>query len=318
MKHVAAKVLSKNTQLKKQGRLANQIVKCKYLYMLLFIPIVFLVIFKYIPMFGNIIAFRRYQAGGSIFGEEWVGFRYFKMFITDSNFIRIFKNTLVLSILNIIFTFPMPIVFAILLNELRNMHFKKVVQTVSYLPHFLSAVVVVGMVNELLSPTTGAVNTFLVKMGFERINFLLEAEWFRPIYIGTSIWQNTGWNSIIYLAALKNIDPQLYEAAVVDGAGRFRKIWNITLPGLAPTIVILFIIAIGQIMQVGFEKALLLMNGANQSRADIIATYVYRMGLINNNYSYSTAIGLFEGTLGLIFLVIANTISSKFSETSLW
>ena len=294
------------------------IARYKYLYLLMVWPLIQLIIFRYIPLIGNIIAFRKYQPGGSMFGTGWVGFKNFEMFIGAPAFWNIFKNTFVLSVSTLMFTFPLPIVFAILLNEVRAANFKKVVQTISYLPHFISTVVIVGMVNEFLSPSTGIVNAFIQKLGGEPVFFMVKPEWFRPIYVVTSIWQGLGWNSIIYLAALSNIDMGLYEAAEIDGAGRFKKIWHVTVPGIAPTIVTLLIITVGQMMSVSFEKVLLLMNGGNQKVAEVISTYTYKMGLVNNNYSYSAAVGLFDGIMGIFLVSITNYISGKFSETSLW
>lgn len=296
----------------------RKIKRYKYLYLLLLIPIIHLILFRYIPIFGNIIAFRKYQPAGSMFGTGWVGVKNFKMFLGDSSFWKIFTNTITLSIESIIITFPLPIIFAILLNELRGQHFKKAVQTISYLPHFISTIIIVGMVNEFLSPTSGIVNMLIRKLGGEPIFFIVEPAYFRTIYIGTSIWQGLGWSSIIYLAALTNIDVGLYEAADIDGAGRFKKIWHITLPGISPTVVTLFIITVGQIMSISFEKVLMLQNGGNMEVAEVIGTYTYKMGLINSNYSYSAAVGLFEGVLGVILVSSANFISKRLSDTALW
>lgn len=302
----------------KQHKRLKRFMRYKYLYLLLLLPMLHLLIFRYIPLLGNVIAFRSYQPGGSMFGKSWVGLKHFKMFIGDPNFWNIFKNTIILSVESLAFGFPLPIIFAILLNEAKGIYFKKVVQTISYLPHFISVVVIVGMVNEFLSPSTGIVNMLLQKMGAEPIFFIVKPEWFRTIYVGTGVWQGMGWNSIIYLAALSNIDVGLYEAAKIDGAGRFKQLWHVTLPGIAPTIVILLVISIGQMMSVSFEKVLLLMNGGNQKVAEVISTYTYKMGLVNNNYSYSAAVGLFEGVLGTFLVIGANYISRRVSETSLW
>lgn len=296
----------------------KKIKRYKYLYILLIIPIIHLILFRYVPIFGNIIAFRKYQPAGSMFGTGWVGLKNFKMFLGDSSFWKIFTNTITLSIESIIITFPLPIIFAILLNELKGQQFKKVVQTISYLPHFISTIIIVGMVNEFLSPTSGIVNMIIRKLGGEPIFFIVEPAYFRTIYIGTSIWQGLGWSSIIYLAALTNIDVGLYEAADIDGAGRFKKIWHITLPGISPTVVTLFIITVGQVMSISFEKVLMLQNGGNMEVAEVIGTYTYKMGLVNSNYSYSAAVGLFEGALGVILVSSANFISKRLSDTSLW
>lgn len=296
----------------------RKIKRYKYLYLLLLIPMIHLILFRYIPIFGNIIAFRKYQPAGSMFGTGWVGFKNFEMFLGDPTFWKVFTNTIVLSIESIIITFPLPIIYAILLNELRGQRFKKAVQTISYLPHFISVIIIVGMVSEFLSPSSGIVNMIIKKLGGDPVFFVVEPAYFRTIYIGTSIWQGLGWSSIIYLAALTNIDVGLYEAADIDGAGRFKKIWHITLPGISPTVVTLFIITVGQIMGISFGKVLLLQNGGNMEVAEVIGTYTYKMGLINSNYSYSAAVGLFEGAIGVILVSSANFISKRLSDTALW
>ncbi|WP_026485511.1 ABC transporter permease [Caldanaerobius polysaccharolyticus] len=288
------------------------------LYSLLILPVIYYVIFRYIPMFGNVIAFRKFYPGGPVYGTEWVGLRYFKMFWTDPTFWQVFKNTIILSVEYLVFSFPFPIVFALLLNELRNQLFKRFVQTVSYLPHFLSMVIVAGMIMEILSPSTGVVNMVLKHFTGKTINFLAEPQWFRTIYIVSGIWQQMGWNAILYLAALANINPELYEAAIIDGANRWQQTLHVTIPGIMPTIMILLILNIGGLMSVGFEKILLLYNPLTYSTADVISTYLYRMGLESNNFSYAAAIGLFESVIGLILLSTANYISRRFADMSLW
>jgi len=288
------------------------------LYSLLILPVIYYVIFRYIPMFGNVIAFRKFYPGGPVYGTEWVGLRYFKMFWTDPTFWQVFKNTIILSVEYLVFSFPFPIVFALLLNELRNQLFKRFVQTVSYLPHFLSMVIVAGMIMEILSPSTGVVNMVLKHFTGKTINFLAEPQWFRTIYIVSGIWQQMGWNAILYLAALANINPELYEAAIIDGANRWQQTLHVTIPGIMPTIMILLILSIGGLMSVGFEKILLLYNPLTYSTADVISTYLYRMGLESNNFSYAAAIGLFESVIGLILLSTANYISRRFADMSLW
>lgn len=292
--------------------------KYYHYYLLLLLPVLYFIIFKYGPMFGNIIAFRRYVPGKSIYGEAWVGFRYFKMFMADSYFWRAFLNTLILSFSNLLITFPIPIIFAILLNEIRKKRFKSFVQTVSYLPHFISTVVVVGIINELLSPSTGIINTLLVNLKLEPVYFLNETKWFRPIYIMSEIWQTTGWSSIIYMAAISNIDQQLYEASEIDGAGRLRQVFNITITSLLPTIMIILILAIGRILSIGYEKILLLYNPITKSVAEVISTFVYSMGLESSNYSYAAAIGLFDAIIGLLLIYSANYFSNKLTDSGLW
>lgn len=287
------------------------------LYTLLIIPIIYLLIFKYLPMAGNIIAFRKFVPGGSIFGEEWVGFYYINMFINDPTFWRVFSNTLILGGLTLLITFPMPIIFALLLNEVKAKRFKKFVQTASYLPHFLSIVIVAGMVLQLTA-INGSINTLVEFFTGDKINFIQQADWFRTIYITSEVWQGMGWGAILYLAALTTIDESLYEAARIDGANRWKQTLYITLPGMLPTIVVLLVLNIGSFMAVGFEKILLLYNPLNYETADVISTYLYRVGLESNNFSYATAIGLFESIIGLILVLSANFISKKLTETSLW
>nr|WP_246483177.1 ABC transporter permease subunit [Alkalicoccobacillus gibsonii] len=287
------------------------------LYSLLILPIVYFVIFKYGPMFGNIIAFRRFVPGGKLYGEEWVGLRYIMMFINDPTFWNVFKNTFVLGTLSLVICFPLPIIFALLLNELTSKKFKKFVQTVSYLPHFLSIVIIAGMVLQLTS-MNGTINTVVEFFTGERINFMQEAGWFRTIYISSEVWQTLGWGAILYLAALTNIDHGLYEAARIDGANRWKQTIHITIPGILPTIITLLILNIGTFLAVGFEKVLLLYNPLTYSTSDVISTYLYRVGLESSNFSYATAIGLFESIIGLTLILSANFISRKLTEQSLW
>jgi len=288
------------------------------LYTLLLLPLVHYLIFRYIPMYGIIIAFRRYQPGGPVYGSQWVGTRYFQMFLRDQGFWRAFRNNIILSVEYLVISFPFPIIFALLLNELKNLKFKKFVQTVSYLPHFISTVVVVGMIKEILSPSVGVVNMVLKNLIGKTIDFVSEPGWFRPIYIASGIWQHLGWNSIIYLAALSGINPELYEAARIDGANRFQQMKYVTIPGIMPTVMVLLILNIGSLMAVGFEKILLLYNPQTYETADVISTFLYRMGLTMNNYSYGAAVGLFESIISVILLTTANYLSRKFTDSSLW
>lgn len=303
---------------KRREQVWKRIMRDRVLYFILLIPIIYLVIFKYVPMAGNILAFRKFKVGGSMFGIKWEGFKYFQLFITDTYFWQVFINTLILSVLNLIFGFPIPIILALLLNEVKNKTGKRVVQTITYLPKFLSTVVVVSMLQTLLSPSTGAINMFLNKFGIDSIYFLNEISWFRPVYIISDIWQFMGWNSILYLTALTNVDPQLYEAAAIDGAGRWKQTLYVTIPGILPTIVITLILSTGSVLSVGFEKVLLLYTANTMEIADVISTYTYRMGIVNSQYSYTTAVGLFQGIINLIIITVVNQISRKTSETSLW
>lgn len=282
------------------------------LYVLMILPLCYFILFKYVPMFGNILAFRRFRPGMSPFGTEWVGFRYFKMFMADSAFWNAFKNTLSLSVLNILFTFPLPIIFAILLNEFRFKGMKKIVQTVSYMPRFISTVVVIAILGELLSPSSGLVNKFIVEvLGKEPIYFMNDPKYFRFVYIFSGAWQYTGWTAIIYLASITSINEEMFEAAEIDGASKFKQIWYITIPSILPTIMVMLILEVGRLLSLGFEKVLLMYTPANSGVSDIIDTLVYRTGLANQNYSYATAIGLFSGLIGVVLVSSSNYLSRK-------
>lgn len=281
------------------------------------LPVAFLIVFRYGPMLGNVIAFRRFRPGGSMYGEEWVGMRYVEMFINDPTFWKVFANTAILGGLTLLFCFPLPIILALLLNEIRRAHFKKIVQSISYLPHFLSIVIVAGMVIQILS-LSGTVNQIIAAVGGDPISFLQRPDWFRTIYVGSEVWQTIGWGTILYLAALTSIDDSLYEAARIDGANRWQQTWHVTLPGIRPTMVTLLILSIGGFLNVGFEKVLLLYNPLTYDTADVISTYLYRVGLISNNMSYAAAIGLFQAIIGLVMVLSANVASKRLVGTSLW
>ncbi len=298
-------------------KLGKHLKKEWMLYSFLIIPVIYYIIFKYIPMLGNVIAFRKYSGGPNIFGQKWVGLRYFKQFFRDRSFWNAFRNTLTLSITYLIFRFPITLTFALLLNEIRNLKWKKFVQTVSYLPHFISMVIIAGMIKEVVS-LTGPINTIIASLGGEKISFIQEAPWFPPIYIISGIWQGLGWGTILYLAAMTGINMELYEAAKVDGANRFQQAIHVTIPGIMPTIVTLLILDIGGIMGSNFEKIILLYLPSTYETADVISTLVYRMGITGGNFSYATAVGLFEGVVGLILVVTANLVSRKVTEASLW
>ncbi|WP_232667943.1 ABC transporter permease [Pseudonocardia sp. TRM90224] len=287
------------------------------LYSLALLPLVFLLVFRYVPMLGNVIAFRRFEPGGSIFGEAWVGLRYVTMFLGDPTFWQVFTNTFVIGALTLLFCFPLPVVLALLLNEVRTRYFQRFVQTVSYLPHFLSIVIVAGMLMQLLS-VEGTVNQIVRAVGGEAIPFLQRPEWFRTVYVSSEVWQTVGWGTILYLAALTTIDENLYEAARIDGANRWRQTWHVTLPGIRPTMVTLLILNVGTFMAVGFEKVLLLYNPLTYPTADVLSTYLYRVGLESNNFSYAAAIGLFEAVIGLTLILGANAISRRTVGASLW
>jgi putative aldouronate transport system permease protein len=287
------------------------------LYTLVILPLVFFAIFRYLPMAGNIIAFRHYRPGGALFGDYWVGFRYFRLFWEDDTFWRVFINTFIIGGLTLLFTFPAPIVLALLLNEVRIRWWKRAVQTISYMPHFLSIVVVAGVVLDLVS-VDGIVNKALSFIGQGPISFIQQPGWFRPIYVSSEMWQTVGWGTILYLAALTTIDQELYEAARVDGASRWRQTWHVTIPGILPTMMTLLILNIGTFMAIGFEKILLLYNPLTYSTADVITTYLYRVGVQGGSFSYAAAIGLFESLIGLTLVFISNFISKRTVGTGLW
>ncbi|MEU6715749.1 ABC transporter permease subunit [Nonomuraea sp. NPDC046802] len=287
------------------------------LYSLAILPLLFFAIFRYAPMIGNVIAFRRFEPGGSVLGESWVGLRYVRMFLSDPTFWNVFTNTLVLGTLTLLFCFPLPIMLALLLNEVKNRLLKRFVQSVSYLPHFLSIVIVAAITMQMLS-IDGPINQMVKLLGNDPVTFLQQPDWFRTIYVSSEIWQTVGWGTILYLAALTTIDDSLYEAARMDGASRWRQTWHVTIPGIRPTIVTLLILNIGTFMAVGFEKVLLLYNPLTYPTADVISTYLYRMGVVSSNFSYAAAIGLFEAVIGLILVLSANLVSRRTVGTSLW
>lgn len=307
-------------ELDKQRQKAQRIAYFKQywvLYAMLVLPVAYYIIFRYIPMVGNVLAFRRYRPGKSMFGTEWT-LAYFERFLGDPTFWKAFKNTLVLSLSNLAINFPIPIIFAIALNEIRWTPFKKFAQTASYIPRFVSTVVVIAILNEFLSPSSGFLNMLLKSMGIEPIYFMNEKEWFRPVYIFSEAWQFTGWNAIIYLAAITGINQDLYEAAEIDGASRWQRIWSVTLPSILPTIMVMLILNVGSILSLGFEKILLMYTPSNSSVSDILDTMVYRVGLTNNSYSYATAVGLFTGVVGLILVSLSNYTSKKFTGESIY
>jgi putative aldouronate transport system permease protein len=313
--------MEKSAALLRKNIFSSHVWKYKALYSMLVFPVIYFVVFKYLPMFGNILAFRRYRPAMGPWGTEWVGLEYFERFINDPSFWRALRNTLITSLWNIVVNFPLPIFFAIVLNEARAKWFKKVVQTVSYMPRFVSTVVVIGMLGEILSPSSGLLNRFLVTtFGIEPIYFVNLPEWFRPIYVLTDSWQFTGWTAIIYLAAITNINAELYEAAEIDGASRLQKIFHVTIPSIMPTVMIMLILNIGRMLSLGFEKVLLLYTPNNSHVSDILDTLVYRTGLAGGmpNYSYATAIGLFSGIIGLILVSSANFTSRKITGESIY
>jgi len=293
--------------------------KTKYLQLMIIPGIIYFIIFHYIPMYGIIIAFKDYNMKLGILGSRWVGFENFVRFFNHPHFFRLVRNTFLLNLYNLIWSFPAPIILALFLNEVRNLTYKKIVQTVSYLPHFISTVSVVGIIFMLLSPQGGLVNNVLGKLfNIEPIYFVAEPKWFRTIFIVSGIWQNVGWDAIIYIAALTAINYELYEAATIDGASRFKQMLHISIPGILPTISIMLILRIGGMMSSNTDKVLLLQLPITYEVSDVIGTYVYRRGLVMSEYSFSTGVDLFNNGSNIILLVIANTVARKVSENSLW
>lgn len=290
----------------------------KYL-LLLFAPVlIYYIVFAYAPMFGLVIAFKDYKPFIGILESPWIGVENFVKFFQSHFFTRVVRNTFTINLFNLIFSFPAPIILAILLNEVKRNYFKRFVQTVTYLPYFISIVVVVGILQDIVAVDYGIVNRIIAMLGGEQIRFMTNPEWFKSLYIASGIWQSVGWGSIIYLAAIDGIDTQIYEAANMDGANRFQNIWHITLPSISNTIIIILILQIGNILNVGFEKIILMYNTSTMESADVISTYVYRVGLISGELSFGAAVGLFNSVVNCTFLILANTLSQKFTQKGLF
>ena len=289
----------------------------KYVYLMAFPVILFYIVFHYIPMGGVVIAFQDFKPAKGVLGSTWVGMKYFVDFLTGTYALRVIRNTILISVYEIIFGFPAPIILALLINEIKSNHYKRTIQTISYMPHFISLVVICGIISDF-TKTDGLVNDFIVIFGGERNNLLTQKDLFRLIFVSSGIWQQLGWGSIIYLATLSSIDPSLYEASVIDGAGRFRQLLHITLPSLVPTIAVLLIMRLGHIMSMGFEKIILLYNPLTYETADVISSYVYRRGLQETNYSLGAAVGLFNAVINFLILISSNAFSRKFIKESLW
>ena len=286
-------------------------------YLMVLPVIVFYIIFHYKPLYGIIIAFKDFSPMKGIWGSEWVGLQHFKAFFESYYFARVLKNTLRISLSTIIFGFPMPIIFALLLNEIKNMKFKRVVQTISYMPHFISGIVVCSMI-KMFTANTGIITYILTFFGVPEISLLTQSKYFLPIYVISGIWQEMGWGAIIYLSALSGINQELYEAAAIDGANRWKQTIHVTIPGIIPTIIIMLLLRLGSVMNVGYEKVMLLYNEGIYDTADVISTFVYRRGLVNMEFSYSSAVNLFESVINFLIVVVFNKISKKVTEVSLW
>jgi len=302
---------------KNKGTILARMWKCRDYYLMLLPAVAYVLLFHYAPIYGLQIAFKNYKVSLGIAGSPWVGLRNFSDFFQSYYFTELLRNTFTLSVYSLIVGFPIPIIVALLLNEMKG-KFKKVTQTVLYAPHFISTVVLVSIMTSMLSPSQGVVNTVLEMLGMERNYFMANPDYFRHLYVWSGVWQGMGWGAIVYLAALSGVDPSLHEAADIDGATRLQKILHINLPTILPTIIIMLILRMGQIASVGYEKVYLMQNGFNVETAEVISTYVYKRGIINSNYSFSAAVGLFNNVVNVTLVVIANYVSKKVSETSLF
>lgn len=299
-------------------RLIDDFKKNWILYLMILPVLIYFIVFAYTPMSGVILAFKDFKVKLGIFGSPWVGLTYFERFFGSFNFGMLLKNTIGISLYSLLIGFPIPIVFALLLNYLRLKHLKKTLQMVSYAPYFISTVVICGMIAIFMDKNTGILNQIIVALGGESQDFLSKPEYFKSIYVWSGVWQSMGYSSIIYISALSGVDPALHEAAIMDGATKVQRILHIDLPGIKSTIIMLFILQMGSLMNVGFEKVFLLQNDLNMSASDVINTYVYRVGLVQNNYSYSTAVGLFNSVINMALVIVANQVSKKLANESLW
>jgi putative aldouronate transport system permease protein len=299
-------------------RVVNHLKREWQLYVMLIPTIVWLLVFLYKPMYGLQIAFKDYSVFRGIANSPWIGLEHFETLFGNDQFLRALRNTIYISMLSLVFGFPMPILLAVMFNEILHQTFKKTAQTIVYLPHFISSVIIAGIVITAFSPSAGIVNTVMGWFGLDPIYFLTRAEWFRPIFIGTSIWQEAGFQSIVYLAAIAGISPTLYESAVVDGASRWQMVWKITIPSILPTIIIMLIIRIGNMLEVSFEMIILLYQPATYETADVVNTFIYRQGLQGGQYDLAGAAGLFNAVVAFVLVMTANTISKRYSRTSLW
>jgi putative aldouronate transport system permease protein len=313
----AAAQLSVATRSRK-NRVWAGIKRDKFLYLLALPGIVYFVLFKYVPMWGILISFQDYSPYQGLIESKWVGLEHFQRFFANPDFLQLFRNTMAINLLNLVFFFPLPIVLSLMLNEVRSAAYKKLLQSVVYLPHFLSWVIIVGISFLFLSQGEGILNKILVELGFGKIDFLTNKNYFWAILTIQSIWKEAGWGTVIFLAAIAGIDPQLYEASTMDGAGKLRQMWHITLPGIRSVVVVLLILRIGHMMDVGFEQVFLMMNGAVSDVADVFDTYVYRLGVKQGQFSFSTAVGLFKSVIGLLLVIGANQLAKKFGEDGVY
>ncbi|WP_425415554.1 ABC transporter permease [Paenibacillus borealis] len=303
---------------KRSGHSLLSLKRNKLLYLMILPGFVYFVIFKYLPMGGLVISFQEYQPYLGIGGSPWVGFKHFVRLFTEPTFLMLLRNTLVLFALNLVIFFPLPIILSLMLNEVRNKMFKSVVQTIIYIPHFLSWVIIVSITYVFMNVDGGVLNEAIAALGGQKISFLTSPEWLRIVYIGQIIWKELGWSTIIYLAAITVVDTQLYEAAEMDGAGRLRKTWHVTLPAIRPVIITLLILKIGHTLDLGFEHMYLLINSLNREVGEIFDTYIYTAGLKNGQLSFSTTVGLFKGLVGLILVMLSNKLAKKMGEDGVY
>jgi putative aldouronate transport system permease protein len=302
----------------KKNSFGSRMYRTRYLHFLALPGLIYLAIFSYGPMYGVLMAFQNFRPRDGIWGSPWIGLRNFERFFAHPHLWRLIGNTVTINVYQILFVFPIPIIFALLLNELRGKYFKRTVQTVSYLPNFISLPAIIGMLVMFLSPTDGFINRIVVSLGGSAVHFMAQPEWFRTLFIASEVWTTMGWSAIIYIAALSGVNPELYESAVLDGASRVKMMRHISIPSIAPTIIILLLLNIGTIMSLGHEKILLMQNSLNFSTSDVISTFVYRRGLEELDYSFATAVSVFNSVINITILTVANAVSRKVSETSLW
>ncbi|MFS0637666.1 sugar ABC transporter permease [Mesobacillus foraminis] len=303
---------------KKQITWMQRLKKDKWLYLLLLPGLLYFLIFKYLPMWGIVIAFQNYSPFLGVLGSEWVGFEHFKNFFQNPDFFRLLRNTFTFAVLDLVFFFPAPIILALLLNELRSQLYKRTVQTLIYVPHFMSWVIIASITYIFFTTSGGVVNEIVSYFYGKEINFLSAPEWFRPLIMGQIIWKETGWGTVIFLAALASVDQELYDAAIVDGAGRFRRLWHVTLPAVRSTIIVLLILRLGNFLDTGFQQIYLMTNSLNRDVADVFDTYVYFVGVTQGAYSYSTAVGLFKAVVGIILVLGANRLAKKMGQDGIF
>lgn len=307
----------KNPDLQK-NRALKKLIRDRWLYIMILPGIIYFIVFKYLPMYGVLIAFKDFSPFLGFFGSKWVGFKHFERFFSDPSFYMLFRNTLTLAFYNLVFYFPIPIILALLMNELRSTFYKRYIQTLIYIPHFISWVIVVGMSYVLFTTENGMVNNLIVSMGGEKINFLISESLFRPMIISQIMWKEAGWGTIIFLAALSGVDPEQYEAAFIDGANRWKQLWHITLPAIRSTIVILFVLRLGNFLDTGFDQIYNMLNAMNREVGEVFDTYVYTVGISQGQFSYSTTVGLFKSLIGLVLIYFANKASKKIGEEGIF